>query len=366
MKLQVGVLFGGCSTEHDISIITGLQVMHNLDPKKYNIIPLYLTKDNEILSHRKLLNIDFYKQNIKTKGITYTIYSNKGVGWLSNISKKFHFRKKIDLIFNCTHGYRVEDGSISGLLNYLKIPYSSPDILTSSICQDKDYTKIILKELKVPVLDYIVLKEKDKLDLEYYSRMIEYPVIIKPAHLGSSIGIKIAYDYNELLDGVNYGFIYDNKLIIEKYLNDSVEYSVALYKRKNDLIISRIEEISKTKEIFDFKDKYIDFNKTYNHIYLDDDSELAKKIKEISKKVYNKLEMKGIIRIDFIKSSDLFLNEINTIPGSLANYLFKNISFKTLLDEQVREMLYEYKYNQRYKTSFETSVLNNNYKFYKK
>lgn len=366
MKVNVGVLYGGSSTEHDISIITALQVMNNLDLNKYDIIPLYLTKDNELLSSKKLFNIDIYKQEINKKGIKYSLYRDKGVVWISNISRKFKNRKKIDLIFNCTHGFRVEDGTISGLLNYLKIPYSSPDVLSSSIAQDKDYTKQILSILKINTLDFITLKEENKREIYDIAKTLEYPVIIKPSHLGSSIGIKIANDYNELIDSINYAFIYDNKLIIEKYLSDSKEYSVALYSRKKELVVSRVEVITKNKDIFDFKEKYINSNKTIEHIYLDDDQEISSQIKDIAKNIYNKLEMKGIIRIDFIEQEQLYVNEINIIPGSLSYYLFKNISFKTLLDEQVRQMLYETKYHEKFKQFFETSVLYNNFKFYKK
>lgn len=365
MKLRVGVLFGGATTEHDISIITGLQVLNNLDHNKYDVVPLYLTRGNEILSSKKMFSIEFFKTKINKKRIIYSLYSDGGV-WMSNVFRKFKFRKKIDLIFNCTHGFGVEDGTASGFLNYLKISYSSPNVMTSSICQDKDFTKKFLKTLDIDVLDHITIKDGNIQNNLEKLKDIDYPVIIKPAHLGSSIGIKVVHSNNELLENLRNGFIYDNKVILEKYLDDSIEYSIAVYRRKQDIITSRIEVINKKYEIFDFKEKYIETNKLYNHNFIDEESNNGKKIIEIAKQIYDSLEMKGIVRIDFIEKEKLYVNEINTVPGSMAYYLFKNISFKTLLDEQVRQMLYEEQINKRYKQSFQTSVLNNKYKFYKK
>ena len=206
--MNIGVIFGGRSVEHDISIITGLQVINGLDKNKYNIVPIYLSKDNYIYCNKKYKKLENIKK-ISTKiGANSFLKKKRGIASGQSL-RKLQKKKKIDLIFNCTHGAGAEDGIVSGMLEFINIPYTSSNILSSSIAQDKDMTKKLLSAIGIPLLDHIVIKHKDKRNILEIIKDINYPVIIKPAHLGSSIGIYIASSKEELLERVKQAFIYD-------------------------------------------------------------------------------------------------------------------------------------------------------------
>lgn len=365
MKLNVGILFGGKSVEHDISIITALQIYENIDKNKYNVIPLYLNHNNELYTGKKYFDLETYKKPIKDKPYILTFYKDTHI--LQSLVKKFQKRAKIDVILNSVHGMGVEDGTLAGYLEFIGIPYTSPSILGSSICQDKAYTKDVLKNINVNTLDYILIKQEDKLYLNKLTKDLTYPKIIKPAHLGSSIGISVANNQEELIKEIQKALVYDNKIIIEPFLENFKEYNIAVYKRKNNYLTSCIEIISKENTIFDFDEKYINHHKDIKHQILKDES-LIKQIEDIAVKAYQHLELTGIVRFDFIEKDTLYLNEINTIPGALANYLFKekSMSFSVLLDEQIKEALYNHKKKGKLINSFKSSVLTNTNKIVKK
>lgn len=364
--MNIGVIFGGRSVEHDISIITGLQVINGLDKNKYNIVPIYLSKDNYIYCNKKYKKLENIKK-ISTKiGANSFIKKMRGIASGQSL-RKLQKKKKIDLIFNCTHGAGAEDGIVSGMLEFINIPYTSSNILSSSIAQDKDMTKKVLSTIGIPLLDHIVIKHKDKRNILEMTKDINYPVIIKPAHLGSSIGIYIASCKEELLERVKQAFIYDDKIIIEKLLQNFQEFSIAIYKRKNEYHLSKVEVLNRNHDIFSFEEKYINHHKEVTHIYLSND-QLEKELKDYTIKGYELLEMNGIVRFDYLYcDNNLYLNEINTIPGGLSNYLFKDqISFKLLLDEQIREALYMHKKKNELLKSYESNVLKNNNISFKK
>ena len=365
MKLTVGILFGGRSVEHDISIITALQIYESIDKNKYNVIPLYLNHNNEIYTGPEYFNIETYKKPIKDKPHILTFYNDTYI--LQSITQKFKKRVKIDVIFNSVHGMGVEDGTTAGYLEFIGIPFTSPNILPSAICQDKAFTKTVLKELNIKVLDYLIVKSEQKLNLVKITKDLTYPKIIKPAHLGSSIGISTANSQEELIKEIQKAFVYDNKIIVEDFLENFKEYNVAVYKRKNKHIISSIEIITKENKIFDFDEKYINHHKEQNHKILKDE-ELINKINNIVTLAYDYLELNGVVRFDFIEKDELYLNEINTIPGALANYLFKDkdLSFSVLIDEQIKESIFTANKRKRLIKTFNSSVLNNTSKIIKK
>lgn len=365
MKLNVGILFGGRSVEHDISIITALQIYENIDKTKYNVIPLYLNENNEIYTGSKYFNLETYKKPIIDKPHILTFYKDAYI--LQSLTQKFKKRVKIDVIFNSVHGMGVEDGTTAGYLEFIGIPYTSPSILGSSICQDKAYTKQILKDLNVKTLDCMIIKNEDKLNLINLTTNLTYPKIIKPAHLGSSIGIVVVHDQEELIKELQKALVYDNKIIIEDYVENFKEYNIAVYKRKNKIITSSIEIIKKKNEILDFDEKYIGHHKEKIHQILKDE-ELINQINEVVTKTYEHLELNGVVRFDFIHSDELYLNEINTIPGALSNYLFKDkeLSFSVLIDEQIKQALYVNNKQKRLIKTFKSSVLSNTNKIIKK
>ena len=303
--MNIGVLCGGNSSEHEISIISALDLINKNDEYKL----LYLTKENE-LYYIKNPTIDNIL-NLKGKRVYLNKYGFKGI--------------KIDFVILTVHGRNAED--IMGcVLDFYKIPYLGSSIYPSIIAMDKELTYLKLKQLNIDVLDKMILYNGAIPDIK------KYPVIIKPARSGSSIGINVAHNQNELLEYMNVAYKEDNKIIIEPYIDNMVELCVAFYKDK-DVIMSKVEMINNQKEIFDYDEKYKNRNEDFKHSYVDDNM-LINEIYEIGKRIYDEFEFEDIIRIDFILSNEkLYVNEINSIPGSLGLYLFED---KTILSKLVK------------------------------
>ena len=360
--MKIGVLFGGSSVEHDVSIISAMQLIYAMNKDKYEVIPLYLTKTGSLLTGKRFFEIDTFKQTIKPKKEEYVnlIHFNNEC-YLSHLFKKFKKWRKIDLILPVMHGKGVEDGNISGFLEILKIPYNTPSVIGASISQDKEFTKIILENEKIKTIPYEVLYSSvDKVKNK------DFPKIIKPARLGSSIGITKVDNEIELTNALKEAFKYDNKVIVEKALTNFKEYSIALYFRKEELILSDIEEIDTKSKIYKFTDKYeengkIEFNKDITKI----NKKLKEQIEKIAERIYHKLELKGVVRVDFLYDLDtkeLYVNELNTIPGSYAFYLFKNkgITFSDLIDDLIKQTLINEEKKKKYISVFESNILNKN------
>ncbi len=356
--MVIGVLFGGRSVEHDISILSAMQVIKALDTSKYTIIPLYLSKDLNILSSSKYSSLETYQRGIKPDKKEYVnlIKKNNAV-YLSRPYQKFARTQKIDLILPIVHGKGVEDGTISGFLEILGITYPTCKVMPASITQDKEITKIILKELGINVIPYT---------LHIDSNDIKYPVIVKPAKLGSSIGIYKANNFEELKEAFGKASRYDSKVLIEKCLVNFKEFSNAGYYYKEEVIVSDIEEVKLVSDIYSFSEKYQNQEKILNnnhqipaHITKD----LTLEIKETTKKIYKRLELSGVVRVDYLYDLDtntLYVNEINTIPGSLAYFLFKDKTLGSLLDDLIKQSLIDKEKEKEYLNTFSSSVLNNN------
>ncbi len=363
-KLKVGIIFGGQSVEHDISILTALQVYHEIDKEKYQVIPFYITKNNEILTHKSLFDLETYKKGNFNKCKVVTFYNENHLLYYLDISK----RRKIDYIdifIPTVHGANIEDGTLSGYLDFLNVPYTSSDILSSSIAQDKIVTKYVLESLKIPTLPYVTLNKHTYNHNQLSKKLdeITLPIIIKPYNLGSSIGIKIAHTLEEAYQFIMESFKYSEKLLIEPALEQYREFNQSIYREISKYQISQIEEVSTNNELLTFTDKYI--NKQQNQssriIPADISNELKEQISEYTKKIYSSLSFKGIIRIDYLYdnlNNKIYVNEINTIPGSLAYYLYE-ISFTELIDKQIKNALYEQKQKLKYIKTFNSNVLFN-------
>lgn len=364
---NIGVIFGGKSSEHDISIISACSLMQNLDEKKFNIYPLYVTKKGEILLNKEFSNIKTFQTNKKLLGEKVcflcganNIYVQKG--------KKFKKYTNLDFCFVVMHGVNGEDGNFSAILNMSNIPYSCADILASSVAMDKVATKYFCKGVNIPVLNFVSIKKQDFLN-NYKSTLLSikkigFPCIIKPAKLGSSIGISKCENPKELINALNLAFVFDLEVLIEPYLEDFKEYNIALLKIDNEVVFSQIEQPLKNDEILSFQDKYLNNSKVKGMESLDRiipakiDETNKKLLQKYAKKVYESLNFGGVIRIDFICfNNKIYLNEINSIPGSFANYLF-DMPYKILLQNIIDEEINNFKEKQNLTYSFESSVLN--------
>ena len=333
--MEVGILFGGKSFEHDISIITANTIYHILK-EKYNIHLLYINQNGRF-KYLKKMDIKQFVEKKKLRDFSFVF------GGIRCGIK----REKLDVIINVMHGINGEDGLASVISNLYNIPFVGTSHIPAGVLMDKHFTYAILLENNIKVLETNFLIKDEK--IKDYS----FPLIIKPARLGSSIGINICNDLTEFENRLNESFKYDNKVIIQPFINCFREVNQAIYFYNNDYVLSNIEEVFKKDEILSFKDKYEDVKISRKKRFISDLT-LIEKINAISKKIYALFELSGVVRIDYmIIDDEIYVNEINTTPGSLSFYLFDNSSdmFSNLIYEALKN------FQNKPNTTFESFVL---------
>ena len=350
--LSIGVIFGGRSLEHDLSVLTAIQAMDNIDKERYEVVPIYITKDLTFYSGGMLRYIDSYKdfRLIDRYATKVNLINKNGKFILQTTGLIKRVYKEIHLAFPMVHGKYTEDGSIVGYLETLGIPIVGSDIYSSSLCQDKVFTKEVLNGNDIPVVDYVYFSDSDyKLDKEDIFKKIEelsYPLIIKPARLGSGIGIEIVNRKEELESSIEKAMKNDERVLVEEYIADRREFNMAVLLSKGKLIGSVIEEIIKD-EPCNYYDKYRKDNEddTFKRIFPADISKtLTEEIEKTSKKTYKVLALSGVARIDYVydnKKKKLYVNEVNTIPNFFSHHLFddKNIDYRELLGIMIKEAI---------------------------
>lgn len=352
---SIAVFFGGQSVEHDISIITGVLTANSLDKEKYLPIPIYVGHNGVWYTGDELLDLDNFKR-INLQKLTQVAFIS-GDNALYSVNK--NRLKKIDNVavaVNCMHGERGEDGSLSGLLNMCKVPFVCPPLAASAICMDKNLTKIFLKGIGVKTLKSVTVEGLGQTQQVFKS--LQFPLIVKPSKLGSSIGISKAETPNELNFAVSYALKFCQSAIIEPLLNDFVEINCAAYMDESgEIKVSQCERPVGRTNILSFKDKY----ESGKRIFPADISEkYSNKIMQTTFKIYSALNAKGIIRIDyFICKGEVFVNEINTVPGSLAYYLYSDTlkGFTQILNSLIRVAEKEFAVESTLVKSFDSGVL---------
>ena len=338
------VFFGGVSCERDVSVITGVMTANCIDGKGYNAVPVYVDGRGEWHSDEKLKNLAFYGEKNESRRVALV----PGDDTLYEIKKgKLKAIVKADCAVNCMHGLNGEDGTLAGYLRLSGIPLASPSVFASAVSMDKYFTKIAMAGLKVPSLPFVRLKRDNYYRNRSFARkLVErlgYPVIIKPANLGSSIGITVVKKATDFGDAVELAFLYDDKVLVEKALTNFREINCACYKLGGKYVTSPCEEPVTKGDILSFDEKYVlPADKKFP---ADIPEETAEKIRELTAFVYRKLEFTGIIRIDYLLSDGrVYLNEINSVPGSLAYYLFTDNTeeFGELLEDLIEEAISSY------------------------
>ncbi len=347
-KQNIAVLFGGRSVEHEISILTGLQVLHALDKERFNIVPVYICENGKWWTGKQLWDKDFYK-NINFKKL-----------------KNFGFKKhEIDVYFPAFHGTYGEDGSIQGFFEILNKPYVGPRVLAAAISMSKSATKQICLANKIPVLDY-VLFSRDNWDIGDASHL-QYPLFVKPNNLGSSIGVSSAKDEHQLQLAIAGAFIFDDQVIVEPMIRNLLEINCAVFNNK----ISSLEEPKKDADILSFEQKYLKSSKKISfggmanmQRVLNPKSislEQKEQIQNYSQKIYQILDGSGVWRIDYLIDKDknqIYLNEINSIPGSLAYYLWPEISFTELLTKLIDSAIKKHEQKNSINLRLERKIFN--------
>lgn len=379
MKIKVGVLFGGVSVEHEVSIISAVQAMASMDEEKYEIIPIYMAKDRTWYTGKMLMDIDIYKDfnDLKRYATKVIMCKKEGGFYLQSLG---FFKKtvcELDVAFPIVHGNNVEDGTIQGYLDTIGIPYVGSRVLGSALGQDKVIMKQIFEAEGLPIVPYVWFYDNEYLtnedEIEKKIKKIGYPVIVKPASLGSSVGISVVKKEEDLDDAIVEAMTYDTKIVVEKMVENLVEVNCSVLGNYEYQQTSAIEEVMSTEEFLTYKDKYIGGNKggkskgmasTNRIIPARIDDKLSEEVRELSKKVFKVLNLGGICRIDYLidkKREKIYVNEPNTIPGSLSFYLWEPAgkAYKELLDEAISLAIKEYKNRSKKTYSFDTNILSN-------
>ena len=372
-KRNVIVLFGGKSVEHDISIITGVQTLNAINKIKNNIIPIYITKNGDFLSSEAFFNIKTFSNNnlnkINYKKVILTndsyLYFYKG--------KKLKQWLKVDFVFLATHGGLGENGELQGFLDVCNIAYSSSNVLSSSIGMNKLVAKQILSSQQINQANYFAVNQKDfNKNTKIISQKVKemgFPIIVKPASLGSSIGISFCKTLKNVKNAISFAFLFDKTVIVEKAVENLREFNISAIGNEFECELSDIEEVLIKKDILSFENKYLNkessskgMENTTRNFPAEINYELEKTIKDVANKVYFLLNCKGVVRFDFLvndKTQEVYFNEVNTIPGSLSNYLWtkKGYNFEKLLDK-IMDYCLESKKNKESKVSnFSSNVL---------
>lgn len=382
MKIKLGVIFGGESVEHEVSIISAVQAMNNLDKEKYDIIPIYISKDKIWYTGKMLMEIDVYRDfnDLKKYAKKVTLTKTEDGFFLMKTNGLFNKKvEELDIVFPIVHGKGVEDGSLAGFLETVGIPYVGSSMLGASLGQDKVVMKQVMQSCGIPVPDYTWFY-----DNEYLSdsktvlnkiKKIGYPVIVKPANLGSSVGITVVKKESDIENAIEDAISYDTKIVVEKLIDNLVEVNCSVTGNSEYQETSAIDEVITKNEFLTFNDKYINGGKkgklkTPKNGMVSTDriipARISKKVEDnvikYAKETFKVLNLKGITRIDFLvdkKNELVYVNEPNTIPGSLAFYLWKakGVEYKDLLDDAIKLAIKEYKDNSKKTTSFESNIL---------
>ncbi len=330
---KVAVFFGGKSCENEISVLTGVFVMNVLDREKFSLFPVYIHTDGGAYTSPKMTDLNFFRE--KRFSEMERIVFDGGYAYALNPKKKRVKRlAKVDVALNCCHGGLGEGGGVSALAAWNSIPIASPDLTASGVFMDKSTTKLVMRALKIPTVDYIRVNEKDyekrgAFLLRSVENRLKYPVVIKPAHLGSSIGISVANNEEEAKAGLAAAFTLDERVIIERLLEEKQDVNCAAYSLNGEIYVSE-PEAAFGEGIYSFEDKYVrksadvgtPMNAKGGGRYALT-GELREKIRAYTRTVYKRMNLSGVVRMDFLVSAGkAYLCEVNTVPGSLAYYLF--------------------------------------------
>ncbi len=380
MKIRIGVFFGGKSVEHEISVISAIQALGYIDRDKYDVVPIYITKKNEFYVGEDIGNIDAYKDlNALIKRSSQVILVNEGKSVrlvkypMKAFSKDFG---TIDMAFPIVHGTNVEDGALQGYFKTLNLPFVGCDIMAAATGMDKYVTKAVLKDNGVPVLDCICFLSSDYENedrvIERIEEKFKYPVIVKPINLGSSIGISKAKDRDGLRDALSTAFSFAGKVLVEHCVEKIREINCSVLGDVDSASASECEEPIACDEILSYEDKYVSGAKktgaskgmasTKRKIPADLSPERREEIRNLAVRAFQAIGCNGVARIDFIIDGEddrVYLNELNTIPGSLSFYLWEplGVSYRELLNRMIELCLKKMRSEEEITYAFDTNVL---------
>ncbi len=385
-KLRLGVLYGSRSCEHEVSIISALQLIKAVDPAKYDVTPIYITQQGEwyvgdaLLDMKLYTDFDPYKAGLKrvtldlTAGSGALLHYEPGKGLLRGLREEVVAR--IDCFVPVFHGLHGEDGSIQGLLELANIPYTSTGIAGSAVGMDKIIMKRFFRGMGYPVLNGVECvranwqRETDA-TLERIEKALPYPVFVKPACLGSSIGVSRADDRDQLKEALEVAFSYDRRVLVEQGLDRPVEINCSVLGFDGETETSVLEMPLTDTGTLGFEEKYLRGSSSAKGMasmgrVLEPDigQELSERIRGLATDIFRALDCKGVVRIDFMidrTSGEVYITEINTIPGSLAYYLWarKGVSYAMLIDRMVECAMKAQREKDENSYAFRSDILRN-------
>ena len=381
MKTRVAMFFGGKSVEHEVSVISGIQAYLAMDTEKYDVTPVYMTKKNEMYVGENIGKIESYKDiNGLLAASTRVIMINEDdkVKLVSYPPKKLGKNTVIDIdvAFPVVHGTNVEDGAFQGYLKTMGLPFAGCDVTASAVGMDKYIMKMILKEADVPVLDAKLYTLSDYAEIESLLDNVEkelgYPVIVKPVNLGSSVGISVAKDRVSLTASIDDAFRYATKVLVEHAITNLREINCSVLGDENEAEASECEEPLHSKDILSYADKYESNAKgggskgmagVSRKIPAELSPDERENVRSMAVRAFKALGCSGVSRIDFMIDEDngkLYFNEINTIPGSLAFYLWEPIGvpYSELLDRCIKLAMKRKRTEDNLTFTFDTNILN--------
>ena len=386
MKLKLGVIFGGETVEHEVSIITAIQAMEHINQDKYDIIPIYIAKDRTWYTGKMFMDIDVFSnfEDLKKYGNKCCLIKKDDKFYLQKTTGLFRSNiTDLDLVFPIVHGNNVEDGTLAGLLDSIGIPYVGSGVLGSALGQDKVVMKQVFESMNLPIVKYLWFYDSDYAETpdDIKNRIAElgYPVIVKPAKLGSSVGITYVKEPTNIGAAIDDAIQYDNKIIVEKAVENLLEVNCSVLGNYAYQQTSAIEEVKSKSDFLTYQDKYLGNGKgskggktggvksqgmasASRIIPARIDTNMEEEVRRISCEAFKALNMSGVVRIDYLinkETKEVFINEPNTIPGSLAFYLWEPIGkpYEELLDEVITIAIKDYKAKKKKVFTFDTNIL---------
>ena len=375
--IKLGVIFGGESVEHEVSIISAVQAMNKMDNEKYEVVPIYITKDKKWYTGEILKDIETYQDINLLKRYTKNVVLLEKKGRFILQSQGLFKReiKELDLMFPIVHGTSVEDGVLQGYLRTVGIPFVGSDVLASAIGQDKVVQKQVFECSELPITNYVWFYDSEYIEdsetIIKKAKKLGYPLIVKPASLGSSVGIGTAHNDDELKEKIEDAINYDTKIVVEEMVKNLTEVNISVLGNYETQELSVIEEVMSDNDLLTYEDKYINGGKkgsskgmlaATRKIPAELTDKQTEEVKNIATKAFKALNAAGNVRIDFLvdkKTKKVYINEVNSCPGSLAFYLWEplNVDYTELLDKMINIAIKGYKKRLNKTYSFDTNIL---------
>lgn len=381
MKISVAVFLGCRSVEHEVSIISAVQAMRAMNKEKYDVTPVYVTKDGIMFTSKAMFEIESFRDIDKLLKMSEEVtLIRKADGVFMHPINKKAFKKvkdlKIDLAFPIVHGTNCEDGTIAGYFEFLGLPYIGCDIISAAVGMDKAVFKDVLKSAGLPVLDCVRFTSREYMTnseavLSNIKEKVGFPLIVKPVNLGSSVGISKVKDQSELDEAIRLAASFADKILAERAVENLREINCSVLGDIDECVASVLEEPIMHDEILSYKDKYEGGSKSEaskgmaslgRKIPAEIPDDLAQKIRDISCKIFKAIGASGVVRIDYLlddKTKEVYANEINTIPGSLAFYLWEasDIKYRDMIDKLVDTAFHRERKRENLKFTIDTNIL---------